>query len=258
VKIFSLDVGTASIGQSIYIDSKPIKSFVHMWNSGVAKGKSDASNRFIKRSQRVQRKRKKARKTALINQLVGSGLLIDKSQLLKSCDHSIYELYKKGINGKLTHIEIGRIFYHINQRRGYLSNKKIGDDKDGIVKNSINEINEKKGTLTYGQHASELIQRGEKVRGNYTSREMHIEEFYKIINKQIQFYPFLKQYRKKIYNSIFYQRPLKSCKNLIGKDNINNKKCDYTLSLYFQKYRILQFINNLKINGENSQKACPK
>lgn len=142
--------------------------------------------------------------------------------------------------------KIGRAFYHIAQRRGFLSNRlDKNQESEGAVKKEINQINEEKGDRTLGQFFYQKYKKGEKIRGYYTHREQHyLEEFLSIIKQQ----ELSNHISKELHNAIFYQRPLKSQKGLIGKCVFEPTKQRCSVSRpEFEEYRMLSFINNIKI-----------
>lgn len=74
---------------------------------------------------------------------------------------------------------LGRAFYHLAQRRGFLSNRKeAGNEKeDGTVKESIKNLSaemEAAGCRYLGEYFYGLYQHKERIRGKYTSRNEHI------------------------------------------------------------------------------------
>ncbi|HNQ69436.1 MAG TPA: HNH endonuclease domain-containing protein, partial [Bacteroidales bacterium] len=160
---------------------------------------------------------------------------------------------KLDMSKKEERFKIGRAFYHITQRRGFLSNRlETTKESDGVVTSSINELSEKKGELTLGQYFYQKYLNLEKIRDTYTHREAHyLEEFEKICSFQELPNEFVEQLRK----AIFYQRPLKSQKGLIGKCVFekNKPRCAVSHPL-FEEYRMLCFINNIKIKTPNEDK----
>jgi CRISPR-associated endonuclease Csn1 len=151
---------------------------------------------------------------------------------------------------------IGRAFYHITQRRGFLSNRlESTKESDGAVKKSINELNAIKGNKTLGHFFYEKYIKGEKIRDQYTHRESHyLHEFEKISSFQNLPDEFIHRLRK----AIFYQRPLKSQKGLIGKCVFEKNKPRSSVSRpEFEEYRMLCFINNIKVKTPLDDKLRP-
>ena len=144
---------------------------------------------------------------------------------------------------------LGRALYHLNQRRGFLSNRKeTTKESDGKVITGIGDLTkeiEKSGFKYLGEYFYKLYQRGEKIRSHYTSRKEHyLNEFRAICEKQ----DLDKELAKKLEKAIFYQRPLKSQKGTIGKCTFEKGKsrCPVSHPLY-EEFRMYQFINNIKI-----------
>ena len=149
--------------------------------------------------------------------------------------------------------KLGRAFYHLAQRRGFLSNRlEKTKEREGEIKRQINEISEKKGNRTLGQYFYELYKSGEKIRTLYTSRNEHyLEEFEKICKIQ----ELEEKIKNELHRAIFYQRPLRSQKGLVGKCPFekNKPRCPVSHPL-FEEYRMLSFINNIKIKTPDEEK----
>ncbi|WP_158871225.1 type II CRISPR RNA-guided endonuclease Cas9 [Maribellus comscasis] len=154
--------------------------------------------------------------------------------------------------------KLGRAFYHMAQRRGFLSNRldSTPENETGKVKRSIKELQEKKGDKTLGQYFYEdCYLNGEKIRDQYTHREDdYLDEF----NRICAFQNIPDEVRGKLYKAIFYQRPLKSQKGLIGKCVFEPSKPRCAVSRpEFEEYRMLCFINNIKIKTPDDEKLRP-
>lgn len=151
---------------------------------------------------------------------------------------------------------LGRAIYHLSQRRGFLSNRKDPDSSsDGVVKSGIDnltlEINE--ANCNYpGEYFFHLYQQGLPIRKRYQHRLTHVEaEFHAICERQ-QLSP---QLTAELHRAIFFQRPLKSQKGSIGHCTFEKNKQRCALSHpEFEEFRMLSFINNIKVKpiGENS------
>ncbi len=98
---------------------------------------------------------------------------------------------------------------------------------------------------TLGQYFYKQYQKKEKIRTHYTSREEHyLQEFNKICDVQ----ELSNQLREELLKAIFYQRPLKSQKGLVGKCSFEKSKSRCPISHpAFEEFRALQFINSIKI-----------
>ncbi|MBQ7664491.1 MAG: hypothetical protein IJS43_04625 [Bacteroidaceae bacterium] len=84
---------------------------------------------------------------------------------------------------------LGRALYHLNQRRGFLSNRKESTEAtEGKVKEGISSLSkdmEKEGCSYLGEYFYKLYQCGERIRTHYTARKEHyLKEFRAICEKQ--------------------------------------------------------------------------
>lgn len=113
-----------------------------------------------------------------------------------------YELRSRALNENITRLELGRILYHLIQRRGFYSSRKEKDTgalykgNDAMI--GINETREELEGKTLGQLLNEYKKpEGEpyspitdengreiKIRGRYTLRKWYVEEFHKIWDRQ--------------------------------------------------------------------------
>ncbi|HYG40716.1 MAG TPA: HNH endonuclease domain-containing protein [Cytophagales bacterium] len=180
---------------------------------------------------------------------------------------SPYQLRKLLITEKLdlsdekNRYKVGRALYHIAQRRGFKSSRKSGVNEKTAVYKGSNE------TKTIGRNDYEnlIIQEGSlgaafaylenkeiRVRNRYTLRSDYqaevqkILEFQKIDNSELV---------ESAQKAIFFQRPLRSQKGLIGKCTLepNKPRCPISHPK-FEEYRAWCFINNIKYRTiENNQ-----
>lgn len=152
-----------------------------------------------------------------------------------------YELRANAIHAQLSLLELGRIYYHFIQRRGFLSSRK--GTEDGAIykgKDNMSGIDATR-TLMNGQPLGKSLydisyKEGEKfsikrdavgnelrVRARYTQRGMYIGEFLKIWEKQAASLGLLKK-EVKVRKVRFLKGSIES--------NRNEKKLDN----YIQKY----------------------
>lgn len=290
-KILGLDLGTNSIGWAV-VETEDNKHFdllqkgVHIFQEGVKIEKgiegSKAEERTNFRSARRLKFRRKLRKIETLKVLGKYGYcpeLTDnelkiwrfnkvypqnkefREWLLTNENTNKNPYYfrhlaaseKLDLTEKENRFRIGRAFYHIAQRRGFLSNRlETTKESDGAVKKNIAELTEKKGDKTLGQYFYEKYNEVQKIRNQYTHREDHyLEEFNKICELQ----QLDSNIRSDLYEAIFYQRPLKSQKGVIGKCpfETNKPRCAVSHPL-FEEYRMLCFLNNIKIKTPNDEK----
>lgn len=137
----------------------------------------------------------------------------------------------------------------------------------GKVKGKIRDISQAMtdgGFKTLGQYFFSLYNKG-KIRNQYTSREEHyLEEF--IIICKVQGIESINENEKlsekkfdglakDLYKAIFFQRPLKSQKGLIGKCSFETNKSRCAISHPdFEEYRMWNYLNTIKI-GTQSEKT---
>lgn len=144
---------------------------------------------------------------------------------------------------------LGRALYHLNQRRGFLSNRKESTkESDGAVKAGINSLSkdiEKAGCNYLGEYFYQLYQKGEKIRNHYTARKEHYLKEFLAICKMQELDDALVD---KLEKAIFDQRPLKSQKGLVGTCTFEKGKprCPSSHPLY-EDFRMYSLLNNIKI-----------
>ncbi|MDA0226792.1 MAG: type II CRISPR RNA-guided endonuclease Cas9, partial [Proteobacteria bacterium] len=195
-----------------------------------------------------------------------------------------YELRHKGLSQELTPEEFARAVFHLNQRRGFQSNRKAaGKDEDkGAMKEALLSVRQQ---LTDGPHPTvgawlwHRVQRGEPTRARYREdkapveggktktvksydlyidRAMVKEEFESLWAKQVELRagrdagPFSAQAHDALFDAIFYQRPLKPVKP--GRCTLMPDQERAPLALPSQQlFRIYQEVNNLRVLDERLQ-----
>ncbi|HCD64720.1 MAG TPA: CRISPR-associated protein Csn1 [Prevotella sp.] len=289
-KILGIDTGTNSLGWAIVEKQTDgyhlLDKGVNIFQEGVKieKGKesSKAAERTAHKAARVRNYRIKLRKIRLLRVLSDSHLCppLSKAELSawrlkkeypknelfmqwQSTDDALektpYACRHKCLHESLDFSSmtdryiLGRAFYHMIQRRGFLSNRKdqSGDDT-GKVKESISNLTQEMHDAGYeylGDYFYSLYKRGEKIRNHYTARNEHyLSEFKAICEKQDLAKNLGQEVVSQIEKAIFDQRPLKSQKGQVGKCVFekNKTKCPSSHPMY-EEYRMLSFINNIKI-----------
>jgi len=285
-KILGIDTGTNSLGWAIIEKgedgTKLIEKGTNIFSEGVKIEKgiesSKAAERTEGRSSRKHYWRRKIRKIRLLTILSNNQLCppLDKESLRQWRLKKIYpdnELFmewqrtedKANVNPykfryicltqKLDMTDItqryilGRALYHLNQRRGFLSNRKESTkESEGAVKEGINTLTEEikaAGCEYLGEYFYQLYQKGEKIRNHYTARKDHYQkEFLAICAKQNLDAKLVKD----LETAIFSQRPLKSQKGQVGVCTFEKGKsrCPSSHPLY-EDFRMYAFINNIKV-----------
>ena len=216
-------------------------------------GKAITKNkmRTVARTIRKGMDRYQLRREALKKVLREHGMLPNEF-LIKLPLIKLWELRARAATqGKqLSLTELGRVLLHINQKRGYKHAKadeaaeaeaegKSKKEKEGYVaqvKGRYQALKEKGQTI--GQHFAEELRANKQTasRGVYYTyrikeqvypREAYIEEYDRIMAVQQEFYPeiltdeLIQRIRDRI---IFYQRPLKSCKQLVSTCEFEKKE----------------------------------
>lgn len=286
-KILGIDTGTNSLGWAIIEKNdkgeiKLLHKGTNIFTEGVKIEKgiesSKAADRTAHRALRKQYWRRKVRKIRLLTVLAQNRLCppVDSEQLR---DWRLKKIYphdeeflawqrtedKNNVNPyQFRHIcltqkldldnltqryILGRALYHINQRRGFLSNRKeTTKASDGAVSEGISSLTVKMqeaGCQYLGEYFYQLYQSGERIRGCYTARNEHyLREFHAICEKQ----QLPDELVKKLEKAIFYQRPLKSQKGTVGTCTFEKGKtrCPASHPLY-EEFRLYSFLNNIKI-----------
>ncbi len=287
-KILGLDLGTNSIGWAITEQQDGnvtlLDRGVDIFQEGVAREKGEekpmVQTRTDARALRRHYYRRRLRKIELLKVLVANNLCpyLDEAQLdawrykkqypledefmlwLRSNDSNnpYADRFKSltealDLNKTDDRYTLGRALYHLSQRRGFLSNRKDADNReDGKVKGAIKQLDEDMaaaGCTYLGEFYYKLFLEGKKIRtGNgygYAGRIVHYEkEFNAICEKQ----NLSDDLRKALNRAIFYQRPLKSQKGLVGGCTFEKGKARCPISHpRFEEFRMLQFLNNVKI-----------
>ena len=150
---------------------------------------------------------------------------------------------------------LGRAMYHLAQRRGFLSNRleQGNDDETGKVKEAISSLSKcmlDEGCEYLGDFFYKIYkEKGntERIRTRYTDREDHYKkEFYAICKQQ----GLPKEIVLKLEKALYFQRPLKSQRQGVGKCTFEPKKPRVSDSHpAYELFRMLSFVNNIKIKG---------
>ena len=294
-KILGLDLGTNSLGWAITEQSEGgytlLDRGVDIFQEGVARTKTGeepmVQTRTDARSLRRHYYRRRLRKIELLKVLVANDFCpFLSSEQLKSWryqkryplneefmawlrstedDNPYADRYKaltKQID--LSHKEqrhaLGRAFYHLAQRRGFLSNRKdVEGSDDGVVKGSIKRLDEDMaaaGCNFLGEFYYKLFTEGKKIRTGdgygYAGRITHYEKEFNAICDMQQIDNDL---RLALHRAIFFQRPLKSQKGLVGACTFEKGKARCPISHpRYEEFRMLSFINNIKIKTPSDDK----
>jgi len=288
-KILGLDIGVSSVGMAIISEDKngekDIKklavriipedpNFHGKFYSGNTASKN--LERRIKRSIRRNNQRFKLRRDRLYNLLREKKMFPQQSLFMLNAEQ-LYELRAKAVSEKIDLEELGRVFIHLNKRRGFLSNRKADNDENNSdYKKVIAKLEESRENLTIGQKLYQELKDSRNlqetlIRERTYLRASYIEEFDRIWEKQRQFYPdvltgnsqeelvrgsFYDELRNK---TIYYQRPLKSAKGLVSECEFEkHHRSIPRTSPVFELFRIWQRLNDLNWRLEDGTLIKPK
>lgn len=242
--------------------------------------KSQASLAVERRAARAMRRRRdrfKQRQAALLKYLTLAGLFpADEAERNKLSQLDPFALRARALHEALPLHHVGRALFHLNQRRGFKSNRKADrgkNEEDGKIRQGVVRLHDamrNAGAATLGEYLHGLrsaatdpsaipsvrtrlrAESGEGAKGDgydfYPDRQMLEEEFEEIWAAQAPHHPdtLTPENEKRLFEVIFHQRPLKQPK--IGKCSLlgNEERLPKAHPL-FQQRRLLEELNALKI-----------
>ena len=278
-RVLGIDLGTNSLGWAIIEVDKIIDCGVLVFEQGIplVKGieatQSPAAERTMFRAARRLKYRRRLRKYHTLKILLENGMCpltlaelqswirqgnfpIDNKDFIhwlnSTKESNPYYFRAKAATEKVAPFELGRAFYHIAIRRGFKSSKK--DQSSGNTKEASelkNKIKDLQSELlltrqTLGQYLYELQQKNSKIRRDIKCGrvEHYIPEFEKICAVQ----NISGELKQKLYEALFWQRPLRSKRFLVGKCSLESKRQRALIAHpLFEKYRMLAFVNTIKV-----------
>lgn len=289
----ALDLGSTSLGwamvrlKELAGEWRPvaiIKAGARIFSDGrdPQKGTSLAVTRREKRAMRRRRDRLLKRKHRMMALLLKHGFFpVDVAERKALELLNPYELRANGLDAALTPAEFARALFHINQRRGFKSNRKT-DKKENdasVLKAAINTLRQQldpQGTDGKARTVGELLwkrsQSGAVVRARYRetpvvkedgkkridkSYDLYIDramieaEFDALWTKQADLNPaaYTEAARAELKDCLLHQRPLKPVKP--GRCTLEPDEERAPLALPSQqRFRIYQEVNNLRVLGE--------
>lgn len=181
------------------------------------------------------------------------GFSVDQSDGLREFP---YFLRARALDAPLEPHALGRALYHLAIRRGFQSNRKSDKEEKelGIVKASISHLEQAMrdtGARTLGEYFHQIDPSLERIRKRWTARSMYKAEFEQILDAQARLgaLTLSPEDRKTLEYRIFYQRPLKSQKGLVGRCELEPGKRRAPVALFpAQRFRILQKVNDLRLH----------
>lgn len=282
----ALDLGSTSLGWAMIrlnASNEPcavIKAGVRIFSDGrnPKDGSSLAVTRREARAMRRRRDRLLKRKERMANALVEFGFFPSDLEERKQLERlNPYALRAKGLDHPLQPGEFARALFHINQRRGFKSNRKTDskDNDSGALKSAIKRLHnalESETCRTVGEWLYKRECKSQTVRARYrenkvvrdngkarieksydlyVDRAMIEAEFDALWSKQSEFNPqlFNETARIQLKDTLLFQRNLKPVKP--GRCTLLPYEMRAPLALpSSQRFRIYQEVNNLRILGE--------
>lgn len=262
-----LDLGTNSIGWAAVelADEEPcglLDMGVRIFPDGRdARGEaSNAVERRVARGQRRRRDRYLTRRERLMQALVECGLMpADKDERKKLESLNPYQLRARALDdGPLPPYELGRALFHLNQRRGFKSNRKaVGDEQEASqMLAAINELRqriEESGVRTLGEYLARRHERGDAVRarpetGLRADRAMYEAEFDQIRMAQERHHRLNAAEWDNLRATILFHRRLRPVDPGWCQFEAREPRAARALPS-FQKFRMLQEVNNLRVQA---------
>ena len=262
-----------------------IKADVRIFSDGrnPKDGSSLAVSRREARAMRRRRDRLLKRKHRMMATLLRHGFFPQDEAARKALEkQDPFALRAKGLDHALLPEEFARALFHINQRRGFKSNRKTdkGDNDSGALKTAIGQLRQAlqtTGCRTVGEWLYARHQQGLSVRARYRenriaqdngktkiekSYDLYIDrtmieaEFDALWSKQSECKPglFNETARAELKDCLLHQRPLKPVKP--GRCTLLPDEERAPLALPSQqRFRIYQEVNNLRLlhEGLNSE-----
>ena len=281
----ALDLGSTSLGWAMIrlkTDDAPcavIKAGVRIFSDGrnPKDGSSLAVTRREARAMRRRRDRLLKRKSRMMQTLVAHGFFPKVEAERKALETlNPYALRAKGLDTALTPAEFGRALFHINQRRGFKSNRKTdkADNDSGALKTAIAKLRQNlldTGFRTVGEWLHKRDAAGQTVRARYRQEKVLKEDGKTRIDKSYDLYIdramieaefdtlwaaqaafnttlFNNTARDELKDALLFQRPLKPV--IPGRCTLLPDEMRAPLALpSTQRFRIYQELANLRILG---------
>lgn len=268
-----LDIGTNSIGWCLveFDEDHPIGIRIidigaRIFSDGrdPKSGASLAVDRRMARAMRRRRDRYLGRRSAFLDVLIRYGLMpadADEARLVAARDP--YSIRARALVERLEPYEIGRALFHLNQRRGFLSNRKAErrskDNEDGKIASGARALDlamAEAGADTLGQFLAGRAEKRVRLNGesqgyDFYPQRRHIEyEFQRIWEEQARHYPALltEEARAALHRILFFQRPLKE--PVVGVCTfVHSERRLPKAHPLFQERRLYEEVNQLEITA---------
>lgn len=281
----AFDLGTNSIGWAAVLlnDEESPKPVRLLWlgsrifpdGRNPKDGSSLAAQRRGPRQMRRNRDRYLRRRDHFMQALIETGLMPQKEEERKALVKlDPYILRRMGLYESLSPHELGRALFHLNQRRGFKSNRKTdraAGKESGKIKTAIAAFKEAMGDAkTVGEALARRHETGRSVRARligkgkdehyelYVERQWIAEEFDKLWDAQQAFHPILltETARERLKGILLHQRPLRPV--LPGKCFLEPEERRAAAALpSAQLFRLYQEVNHLRIEALHDRRERP-
>ena len=279
----ALDLGSTSLGWAMVrldagnVPCAVIKAGVRIFSDGrnPKDGSSLAVTRREARAMRRRRDRLLKRKERMTRLLIAHGFFpADEAERKALQPIDPFEPRSRGLGAALTPAEFARALFHINQRRGFKSNRKTDkkDNDSGALKTAISQLRtdlKTEGMRTVGEWLHKRLMDGKTVRARfrqervtkddgktridksydlYIDRLMIEQEFDALWASQAELNPaqFTEAARADLKDALLHQRALRPVKP--GRCTLLPDEERAPLALpSTQRFRIYQEVNNLRI-----------
>lgn len=241
---------------------------------GDVPGESSAVQRRTARGMRRRYDRITQRKQAVMSALIKQGLMPKDKAARKALEtRDPLALRARGVSEQLEPHELGRALFHLQQRRGFKSNRKDArqNEETSSLKFAAAKLEQQLyGQQTLGEYLHEHAKRRQSTRfharteGNktlydaYPTRQMVEDEFNRLWEVQRRHHPALltDQAYTAIHHAIFFQRPLKPQPKGVCSILKDEQRMAWAMPAA-QRFRIAKEIANLRILRENTAKGEP-
>ena len=244
---------------------------------------SNAGTRRSARGARRQHRRSRQRRNKFLSLLIEHGLMPRDEAIRKGLERrDPYRLRAKALNEELPAHHVGRALLHLNQRRGFQSNRKTEQTKQsasetGVIKDAAKRLDEQMnalGTHTLGEFLYRHRRQGQRVRFRnegtpggkaeykfYPTREMLLDEFDKIWDAQEPHHKTIMtaEAKQALRATIADQLPLRpqpvgkcTLDPARDKDDLDGFRCPWAHPLA-QRFRIWQEVRNLEVEETGQQ-----
>lgn len=273
-----LDLGTNSIGWCLLNlnqqrePDRLIRLGVRIFPDGrkPKDGTSLAVDRRLARQMRKRRDRFLRRRGRLLDALIRHGIMPgDAAERKKLAELDPYALRRSGLDEPLPLAKFGRALFHLNQRRGFRSNRKIdkgANEESGKIRSAVTVTRgllDREKARTVGEWLARRHDKREPVRSRlrglgakatydlYVDRDMIAQEFDALWEKQKSHHPqvLTDVVRDELRDILLFQRPLKPVRP--GRCTFEPDDDRAPLALPSnQRFRIYQELNNLRVQSE--------